>query len=141
MLTFTPEYRTVLCLRLGLAGEILCLLSPRISTLDITCDSIGPGFCIRHGHGTMISADSIGSNCIIHHLVTVGYSPTDDTRPTIGDNVTIYPGATVVGRARLGDNCTVGANSLVLANVPANATVLGVPAKVLPSISVKGPRN
>lgn len=137
LLTITPEYRTVLCLRLGLPGELFCLLSPRISTLDVTCDSIGGGFCIRHGHGAFVSAESIGENCIIHQLVTIGYS-SDDLRPTIGNNVTIYPGATVVGAVRLGDNCVVGANSLVLANVPANTMVLGVPAKVFPSIGGAG---
>jgi serine O-acetyltransferase len=128
LLTITPEYRTVLCHRLGLAGEFLSLLSPRLPTLDITCDSIGPGFCIRHGHCTQVSAESIGKNCIIHQLVTIGYS-SNDQRPTIGDNVTIFPGATIVGGAHLGDNSAVGANSLVLGNVAANMTVLGVPAK------------
>jgi serine O-acetyltransferase len=141
LLTITPEYRTVLGLRLGLAGEALCLLSPRISSLDITCDSIGRGFCIRHGHGSSISADSIGENCIIHQLVTIGYSPIDDTRPTIGNNVTIYPGATIVGAVNLGDNCSVAANSLVIANVPPGTTALGVPAKILPSINPAGLRK
>jgi serine O-acetyltransferase len=140
LLTITPEYRTVLCLRLGLPGEVLCLLSPRLPTLDITCDSIGPGFCIRHGHVTSVSAESIGKNCIIHHLVTIGYS-SDDRRPTIGDNVTIFPGATIVGGARLGDNSAVAANSLVLGNVAANTTVIGVPAKPTLSYNALKPRK
>ena len=128
LMTFLPEYRTVLCYRLGLPGKILSLFSPRPSTVTLTSDAIGEGFCLRHAVGTLVSAESIGRNCIIHQLVTIGYSA-DDALPTIGDDVTIYPGATIVGKVHLGDGCVVGANSLVVADVPPKATVVGVPAR------------
>lgn len=52
-------------------------------------------------------------------------------RPVIGDNVVLSAGCKVLGGIEIGDGATVGANSLVLRSVPANATVLGVPAKLI----------
>jgi serine O-acetyltransferase len=51
--------------------------------------------------------------------------------PSIGNNVTIYAGAKVLGNVKIGDNGTIGANSVVIQDVPPNATVMGVPAKII----------
>lgn len=72
----------------------------------------------------------IGSNCCIYQGVTIGTSKRyDDKYPIIGNNVTIYAGAVVVGKIKVGDNAVIGANSVVLNDVLENTTVVGIPAK------------
>lgn len=80
-----------------------------------------------HGlNGIVISPFAhIGKNCRIFHQVTIG----DDYRkaenaPVIGDNVTIYPGAKIVGKIRIGNNCEIGANAVVVKDVPDNSLVV-----------------
>ena len=90
---------------------------------------VGPGFFVMHGDGTFVNAKSIGENCRIWQQVTIGIEGTDS--PTIGNNVTIYAGAKIVGKVRVGDNVTIAANSLVIRDVPSNVTVIGVPAVVV----------
>ena len=130
LMTFAPAYRNVFYLRIGLLGKLLPILCPPLGTLEIVPGQIGPGLFIQHGIATLISADKIGANCWINQQVTIGFS-NDTDRPTIGDNVIISAGAKVIGKVRIGDNVRIGANSAVLSDVPANATVLGVPATVL----------
>ncbi|MCL2429131.1 MAG: serine acetyltransferase, partial [Alphaproteobacteria bacterium] len=84
-----------------------------------------------HGFGTWIAAEEIGANCWINQQVTVGFSSGEADRPVIGDNVTINVGAKVLGKVRLGDGSKVGANSVVIMDVPAGVTVMGVPATAL----------
>lgn len=66
----------------------------------------------------------------IYQQVTVGYSD-DEKAPIIGDNVTIFPGAKVIGDVVIGNNVVIGANAVVVKNVPANCTVVGVPAYII----------
>ena len=105
--------------------------------LEVTpkCE-IGPGVFFAHPNGTVIGARRVGSNVTFVQGVMVGamrvgsmFDPSD--RPLIGDNVVLNAGCKVLGCVEVGDGATVGANSLVLRSVPANATVLGVPAKLL----------
>jgi serine O-acetyltransferase len=74
-------------------------------------------------------ANEIGKNCTIFHQVTIGYKK--GKCPTLGDNVRIYTGAVIIGGIKLGNNCTVGANSVVNKDVPENCTVAGVPARII----------
>jgi serine O-acetyltransferase len=109
--------------------------------LDLGNTSIGPGLFIMHGNGTSVAAVRIGKNCWIHQHVVIGYGEAfelngvfpqlETDTPSIGNNVTIYAGAKVLGRVRIGDNVTIGANTVVIEDVPPNATVMGVPAKVV----------
>ena len=80
-----------------------------------------------HGlNGIIISPDAhIGKNCTIFHQVTIGNDNKKiENVPTIGDNVTIYPGAKIVGKVRVGNNCVIGANAVVWKNVPDNCLVV-----------------
>jgi len=91
---------------------------------------IGPGLLIWHGDGTFVSADEIGKNCTIYHQVTIGRLNLE--HPTsIGNNVTVYAGAKILGEVKVGDNAIIAANSLVISDVPRNVTVMGVPAVVV----------
>jgi serine O-acetyltransferase len=74
--------------------------------------------------------EGIGANAWINQGVTIGYVNNTDC-PTIGNNVRIASGAKVLGNVTIGDNVTVGANAVVVKNVPANSTVVGVPAKIV----------
>lgn len=97
---------------------------------------IGPGLVIMHTQGTIIGASSIGSNLTIYHQVTLGAAVMDfnytlSLRPVIGDNVTICAGSKVLGGIHLYDGCIVGANAVVLSDVPSRHRAVGVPAKIL----------
>jgi serine O-acetyltransferase len=129
LMTFEPAYRNVFYVRTGLPGKLISILCSPLSTLEITPGKIGPGLFIQHGVATLVSADEIGANCWINQQVTIGFS-NDTDRPTIGDSVTISAGAKIIGKVRVGDNARIAANSLVINDVPAHATVMGVPAKV-----------
>jgi serine O-acetyltransferase len=96
---------------------------------------IGKGFFIDHGMGVVIGETSeIGWNVTIYHGVTLGgTSFTKGKRhPTIGNNVTIGAGAKILGPLTVGDNSKVGANSVVIRDVPPNSTVVGIPGSVVP---------
>ncbi|WP_013325131.1 serine O-acetyltransferase [Gloeothece verrucosa] len=96
--------------------------------LDNSCN-IGAGLFIQHGFSTIIMAD-IGENCWINQQVTIGYKDKSG-RPKIGNNVRITAGAKVIGAIEIGDNVTVGANAVVVKNVPSNCVVVGVPAYII----------
>jgi len=95
--------------------------------------TIGPGCVILH-HGSIVIHPSsvLGSNVTIGNQVVIGVSKLGDPRcPTIGDEVFLATGCKVLGPLTVNHHCVVGANAVVLKDVPAFATVGGVPAKVL----------
>ncbi len=80
----------------------------------------------------------LGMNCILYQNVTIGgkdfpsHPGNPANYPKIGDNVVIYPGAFIVGPLTIGNNCIIGANTVVVSNVPDNCMVSGNPAKIMP---------
>lgn len=106
------------------------LFYPPMDTLYIDALEIGGGLYIQHGFATMIAAKSIGENCWINQQVTIGYNGQDDP-PVIGNHVMITCGAKVLGDIRVGDHVTVGANAVVIRDVPDKCVVGGVPARIL----------
>jgi serine O-acetyltransferase len=129
-MTFVPEFRNVFYMRLGTKVKLFSWLCPPVATLRIEPGDIGPGLFIQHGFGTLISAESIGANCWINQGVSIGYT-NDTDRPRIGDNVRISAGAKVFGKVVVGDNATIGPNTLVIGDVPPGVTVLGVPGRIV----------
>lgn len=94
---------------------------------------IGKGLFIDHGAGVVIGETAeIGDYCTIYHNVTLGGTGKEKGKrhPTIGNNVLIGSGAKILGPFKIGDNAMIGANAVVLNEVPAGATVVGVPGKV-----------
>ncbi len=94
---------------------------------------IGSGLFIDHGMGVVIGETAeIGDNCTIYHGCTLGGTGKDKGKrhPTIGNNVLIGAGAKILGPFKVGDNAMIGANAVVLNEVPAGATVVGVPGHV-----------
>jgi serine O-acetyltransferase len=95
--------------------------------------TIGPGLMITHGNVVIDGQTTIGSNCQINPWVTIGLSNSKRLGfsiegPTIGDHVHIGTGAKILGPVRVGDYVRIGANAVVVHDVPANTTVVGVPA-------------
>lgn len=114
------EYRSVF---------IKWLLPPE-PTLNIWCPQIGPGCHFEHNYATYLNAERIGSDFYCLQLVTLG-NDTQMRRPVIGNHVSIYTGAVVFGGITIGDNVTIGANSVIRKDVPANCTVVGNPAVIV----------
>jgi len=95
---------------------------------------IGKGFLISHFGSIVVNgAVIIGSNCNISHDVTLGVANrgTKKGNPTIGDGVYIGPGAKIFGNIKIGNNVAIGANCVVTKDVPDNAVVVGIPAKII----------
>ena len=98
------------------------------------CTDIGKGFYLGHWGGVVVHPKAtIGKNCNISHQVTIGTDIRngEDAVPKLGDNIYLAPGSKVFGKIYLGNNCVIGANSVVNADVPSGVTVAGMPARVI----------
>ncbi|GAK51422.1 group 1 glycosyl transferase [Candidatus Moduliflexus flocculans] len=93
---------------------------------------IGKGLRIHHFGGIIFhSHTKMGEHCTVYHGVTFGDKGGAGEPPTIGNNVLVGAGAKVLGEITIGDNVKIGANAVVVASVPNNAIVGGVPAKII----------
>ena len=93
---------------------------------------IGPGLMIHHFGGIVLNpAVTIGDNCTLRHGVTIGNRSDGGPVPILGDNVNLGAYCQILGGVRVGDGAQVGAMSVVLGDVPDNATAVGIPARVL----------
>jgi serine O-acetyltransferase len=93
---------------------------------------VGDGLHVVHAHGVRIHPNAvIGARCGIMNDVTIGLSHSTEA-PRIGDDVFIGAGAKILGPVTIGDGAVVAANTLVITDVPAGATIMGVPGRVLP---------
>jgi len=101
---------------------------------------IGSEFFIDHGSGVVIGETTIiGDNCTIYSGVVLGGTSLkkEKRHPTIGDNVVIGTGAKILGPITVSDNVRIGANSVVVNDVPSNSVVVGVPGKIVSRIGEK----
>jgi len=122
-----------------LLPKLLTYLNVVLFGLEVTpkCE-IGPGIFFAHPVGCVIGAWRIGANVSIFSGVGLGALRPDmefvrELRCEIGDNVVLAAGCRVLGPYRIGNNVTVGINSVVLQSFPDNVTVFGIPARVVPS--------
>lgn len=100
---------------------------------------IGRGLFIDHGMGVVIGETAeIGDNVVIYHGVTLGGTGKDKGKrhPTVGNNVIIGSGSKVLGPIIICDGAKVGSNSVVLKDVPKDATAVGAPAKNIVRVQV-----
>ena len=135
--------------KFNLIARVISQFSRFLTGIEIhPAAKIGKNFFIDHGMGVVIGETSeIGDNVTIYHMVTLGgISPSinsDNQRqvkrhPTLKDNVVIGSGAQVLGPLTVGENAKVGANAVVTKDVPANAVMVGIPAK---NVNKDGSKN
>lgn len=95
---------------------------------------IGPGFYIGHFGTIVINGSSvIGKNVNISPGVNIGQANRGDKKgyPIIGNNVYIAPGVKIIGSVKIGNNVAIGANAVVTKDIPDNAVVVGIPARII----------
>lgn len=95
--------------------------------------TIGGGLYIGHIGGVHINPGAVlGRRCDLAHRVTIGASGMGrEGSPVVGDDVYVGTGATLAGKIKVGDGAKIAANTLVIGNVPAGATVMGVPGRIV----------
>lgn len=95
---------------------------------------IGKNLFIDHGMGVVIGETAvIGDNCVMFHQVTLGGTGKDTGKrhPTVGNGVMLSAGSKVLGPVHIGDGVKIGANAVVLHDVPERATAVGIPARII----------
>jgi serine O-acetyltransferase len=120
---------------LKLAGRMVSQLARDLTGIEIHPGAtIGPGLFIDHGMGVVIGETAeIGRNVTLYHGVTLGGVSLHKGKrhPTLGDNVVVGAGAKVLGAITVGEESRIGANAVVVKDVPAESVVVGVPGQVV----------
>lgn len=144
---FSPRFAPVVLVRLAQRSharghrrlaKMFSLLNFLIFGLEVPSRlQIGPGLVIPHSIGTILGAGHIGSNVTIYQQVTLGAKLADfdydvAQRPHIEDGALITAGAKIIGPVRIGRGAVVGANAVVLDDVPDRHLAVGVPARISP---------
>lgn len=122
------EFRNVVYKRIGLISILISWLWRRQDNLTLACNDIGPGLVIQHGYSTVVCAERIGRNFRVNQCVNVVWN--GDRQPVIGDNVSVYAGAIIVGGVSIGNNVVVAAGAVVVKDVPDNSLVIGNPMQI-----------
>ncbi len=130
-------------LKLKTLARLISHLSRFLTGIEIHPGAkIEKSFFIDHGMGVVIGETTeIGENVTLYQGVTLGGTGKEKGKrhPTIGNNVVIAAGATVLGAVTVGDNAVIGAGAVVINDVPPNSTVVGVPGRVVKREGVKIP--
>lgn len=136
-----PRIQAVLLFRLShaLLGVGLSPLAYWLQAIELSIAGaeihpaahIGPGLCLVHSNGVVIGDRAqIGAHFICFQGVTVGDSGKGDGQPIIGDWVTASAGAKILGGITIGERAVIGANAVVLCDVPAHGVAVGIPARI-----------
>ena len=124
--------------------KVLKLWSQILTGIDLPCEvKVGHRFKIEHFGGIIVSGDAqFGDDVVIRNNVTVGLRRTGVRgAPVFGNRVDIGAGAVIVGPIHIGDDVSIGANAVVLQDVPANSIAVGVPATIKPKRPRKMPQS
>lgn len=115
--------------------HVLFKLIQVLTGIEFPCEvEVGKNFVIDHFGGIVVSGYAkFGDDCRIRNGVVIGLQRIEEkVAPVIGNNVDIGAGAKLLGAIRVGDNSRIGANAVVLCDVPANSIAVGVPATIKP---------
>ncbi len=122
-------------------ARLLAFFSRLITNIDIHPGAtIGHRFFIDHGIGVVIGETAIvGDDVTLYHGVTLGGTSWNKGRrhPTLGNNVLVGAGAKILGAISIGDNVRVGANSVVVKDIPPHCSVVGIPGKIVKNKTTK----
>jgi len=122
--------------RLKLTARLISQTARWLTGIEIHPGAtIGRRFFIDHGMGVVIGETAeIGDDCTLYHGVTLGGTTWHKVKrhPTLRNNVVIGAGAKILGPITIGENARIGSNSVVVKDVPAGATVVGIPGRVVP---------
>ncbi len=128
-------------LKIPLLPRVLSQLTRSLTGIEIHPGArIGKGVFIDHGMGVVIGETAeIGNRCLLYQGVTLGGTGKDEGKrhPTLDENVVIGAGAKVLGAITVGSNTRIGAGSVVVKDVEANSTVVGIPGRVVHQSGVK----
>lgn len=154
LLFLCPGFHLALALRLQeelgripLFGTFVRRIVWYLTTIYFSCDidpaaKIGPGIYFPHPTGIVIGGEwDIGAGVSILQGVTLGRRGSGQRRSSVGDGVFLGAGSKVIGELAIGSNASIGANAVVLTDVPAQATAVGVPAKIVSREGQRTPRR
>lgn len=120
---------------MSLTYKILFKLVQILTGIELPCEArVGRNFVIDHAGGVVVSGYArFGDNCRIRTGVVVGLKNIEQPcAPDIGDNVDVGAGAKLLGPIRIGNNVSIGANSVVISDIPDDCIAVGIPAKWKP---------
>ncbi|MCV6637309.1 serine O-acetyltransferase [Candidatus Albibeggiatoa sp. nov. NOAA] len=115
--------------------KVLFVFVQILTGVELPCEAkVGRRFKIEHFGGIIVSGDaSFGDDVVIRNGVTVGLRHTGQRgSPVIGNRVDIGAGAKILGTITIGDDVSIGANAVVIKDVPPNSIAVGIPAKIIP---------
>ncbi len=119
----------------SLLYKIMKVLMQMMTGIELPCETVvGHRFRIDHFSGIIISGDAIiGDDVVVRNGVTIGLKNTNERgSPVIGNRVDIGTGAKLLGNIRIGDDVVIGANAVVITDIPPNSLAVGVPAVIKP---------
>lgn len=119
---------------LSLVYKLLKIFSQILTGIELPCETrIGRRLKIEHFGGIIISGDAVlGDDVVVRNGVTIGLRRTGQRgSPVIGNRVDIGAGAKLLGSITIGDDAVIGANAVVLCDVPAGALAVGIPARII----------
>lgn len=132
-LIFLKHYRNLFYYRIGNIKYLFKWLLPEDHTIHVPASlRLGINAHFVHNISTFLNAKKVGDHFICYHHVTLGSDRlSSDKLPVVGNHVTIYTGAVVVGDVIIGDHVKIGANAVVVKSIPSNCTVVGSPARII----------
>ena len=119
----------------SLVYHVLYKLVQIVTGIELPCEvPVGRGFVIEHSGGIVVSGfASFGNDCRLRNGVVIGLSRVDEPcAPCFGDDVDVGAGAKILGDIRVGNHVRIGANAVVITDVPDNCIAVGVPAVIKP---------
>lgn len=126
-------FRQVFYYRIGKLSKLISWAFPGERTFIIGTKNIGFGFYAAHPFATILNARRIGNNFSCRQCTTIGnkIDGRNDLIPIIGDNVTIGANVVIIANISIGDNVTIGAGSVVVKDIPSNCVAAGNPTKII----------